>query len=76
MSLLSKSQMFGLLLLIALLVPINVLPELVRSLLGLGFIIGIVYLIFWWISGLVRAPQAYQEGKKETQYSMSRKHDK
>ena len=75
MGLLSKSQMLGLLLLLALLVPVDVIPNPVRGLIGLAFVISIGYLIFWWVSGLVRAPKSFQEWQRKAQQSTDRKHE-
>lgn len=62
---LSLRRTLGLLLLLSLLVPTNWLPALVRNLLLLVYLAGIGYLLFWLVSGLIRAPQAYHSGKNE-----------
>ena len=75
MGLLSKSQILGLLLLLALVVPIDVIPNPVHGLIRLAFVISIGYFIFWWISGLVRAPKSFQKGRREVKQPTDRKHE-
>jgi hypothetical protein len=73
----SKRKILGLLLLLTLLIPFNKveLPAVVRSLILLLYIAGIGYLLLWWVSGSVRAPRAYQRGKREALSSEDEKRD-
>jgi hypothetical protein len=66
MSIVSKREVLALLLVLSILVPANWLPEFTRGLFQLLAIVGIGYLFVWALSGLFRAPRAYQQGKQST----------
>jgi hypothetical protein len=76
MSGLSKGQILGLLLLLTLLLPAGGWPVFVDIPVILLYVTATAYLIFGWISGLTRAPQAYVEGKEGITQHEDREHSK
>ena len=75
-STLSLRKTLGLLLLLSLLVLTNWLPAPILNLLALVYTVGIGYLFFWLVSGLLRAPQAYQSGKDEARHVTENESDR